>query len=35
MFQYTYGKKLSKEILLYYRNKLIELFAQEYDIESN
>ena len=35
MFEYTYGKELSKELLFYYRNKLIESFAQEYDIESN
>ena len=35
MFEYMYGKKLTEELLFCYRNKLIEAFAQEYDIESN
>ena len=30
-----YGEKLTEELLFSYRNKLIETFAQEYDIESN
>lgn len=35
MFEYTYGKKLSDEKLLNYRNMLIKTFAQEYDIQTN
>lgn len=35
MFEYTYGKKLSDEKLLYYRKLLINKFAQDYDIKSN
>lgn len=35
MFEYTYGEKLSDEKLLHYRRKLINTFAQDYDIELN
>ncbi|MFR6274857.1 MAG: hypothetical protein ACLUL2_15500 [Blautia sp.] len=35
MFEFTYGKKLLDENLLCLKKKLIEAFAQEYDIKSN
>ena len=35
MFEYTYGTKLSDEKLFKYRQKLIGVFAQEYDLNSN
>ncbi len=35
MFEYLYGKKLSKEKLLYYRDRLISTFARGYDVKSN
>ena len=35
MFEYTYGRKLTEEDLLYYRKMLIKMFAQEYDVNTN
>ncbi len=35
MFEFTYGNKLSEEKLKYYRNRLIETFAREYNIEND
>lgn len=35
MFEYSYGEKLSKERVVYYRDILIKKFAREYDIETN
>jgi len=35
MFEYRYGDKKSEKDQYYYQNKLIEIFAQEYDMQSN
>ena len=35
MFEYQYGVRLSDDQLSQFRRKLIQIFAQEYDIKSN
>ena len=35
MFEYQYGIRLSDDQLSQFRRKLIQIFAQEYDIKSN
>lgn len=35
MFKYTYGKRLSDDLSSKFKQKLLEAFAQDYDIQSN